>query len=85
MADHDRPMSDWEHSHALDEGDILLDTQYDDGPFTVERIDDDGSVTLYDHEHDDTETYPEDEITGALADANLERQRDGLSHELATF
>jgi hypothetical protein len=82
---HELPTSDWEHSHAVEAGDELLDTQYDDGPFEVVEIHDDGSVTLRDTEYDDTETFDEAEITGALADGNFERARDGLSHELATF
>lgn len=82
---HERPTSDWEHSHAIEGGDVLIDTQYGDGPFEVVEVHDDGSVTLLDREHGDTETFSEEEITGALADGNFERERDGLSHELATF
>lgn len=83
--DHTRPTSEWEYSHAINTGDILIDTQYGDGPFEVVEIHDDGSVTLRDQEHNDTETFDEAEITGSLADGNLERESDGLSHELATF
>jgi len=80
-----QPISEWEHSHALQEGDLLVDTQYGDGPFTVETVHDNGDVTLYNHEWDDTDHHPEAEITGALADGNLERNADGKSHELASF
>jgi hypothetical protein len=85
MTDHTQPTSDWEHSHALTAGDTLVDTQYDDGPFEVVTVHDDGSVTLRDTEHGDTERFSEREITGALADGNFERSADGKSHELATY
>ena len=82
---HERPASDWEHSHALDEGDKLTDTQYGSGPFVVEAVHEDGSVTLRGTDHDDIETHLENEINGALADGAFERVSDGLSHELATY
>lgn len=82
-ANHELPTSEWDHSHALSEGDVLHDTQYDDGEFEVVTVHDDGSVTLREDDGE-TETYPEDEITGALAHGNFETD-DGLSHELATF
>ena len=85
MTDYTQPTSAWEHSHALNTGDVLVDTQYGDGPFEVLEVNDDGSVTLRNTEDEDTETFDEGEITGALADGHFERESDGLSHELATF
>lgn len=85
MTDYNKPNSEWEHSHAIEAGDVLVDTQYGDGPFTVETVHDDGSVTLRNHEYGDTEEFSEGEINGALADGIFERKSDGLSHELATF
>lgn len=82
---YEKPTSEWTYSHAIEVDDVLVDTQYGDGPFTVVTIHDDGSVTLRDESNDSEETFSEREITGALADGNLERERDGLSDELATY
>jgi len=77
--------ADWKHSHALTEDDVLVDTQYDDGPFSVETIHDNGDVTLYHINTDDFQRHPETHITGALAEGNYIRAEDGKSHELATY
>ena len=88
-ATHDTPTSEWTHSHALEAGDELTDTNTDT-PITVEEVHDDGSISCrvwLDERHGQeyhTETWSEDEARGALADGVFERT-DGLSHELATF
>lgn len=88
-AKHERPTSDWEHSHALEAGDELTDTNTDT-PITVDEVRDDGSIKCrvwIDQRHGQeyhTEIWSEREANGALADGLFER-KDGLSHELATF
>lgn len=84
-----KPTSEWEHSHALEQGDELVDTN-EDTPITVKSVNGDGSVEVriwIDERHGQeytTETYPEGDVTTALADGIFETV-DGLSHELATF
>jgi hypothetical protein len=95
MKDHTRPTSDWEHSHALETGDILIDTA-EDTRLLVEAVGDDGGVTWVAVDdssgamgerikfNDTRETFSEEEITTALADGIVE-STTGLSHELATY
>lgn len=89
MTDHNKPTSDWEHSHALTEGDELVDTG-EDTPLTVEAVHDDGKVTVHvwgDERHGGdyvTETWDEEEVRVGLRDGIIETT-DGKSHELATF
>ena len=73
-ATHDTPTSEWQHSHALESGDIIRDEH---GEYTV-TVNEDGSVRF------DGETFSEREITVALRDSVIERS-DGLSHELASY
>ena len=86
---HEPPTSEWTHSHAIDAGDELTDTN-EDTPITVDGVNDDGSIdaTVWiDERHGEeshSESWSEREVTGALADGIFERT-DGLSHELATF
>lgn len=86
---HERPTSDWEHSHVLSAGDELTDTNTGT-PITVDEVRDDGSIKCrvwLDERHGqdyETEVWSEREATGALADGIFKRD-DGLSHELATF
>jgi hypothetical protein len=88
-ANHERPTSDWEHSHALEAGDELTDTNTNTA-ITVDEVRDGGSIKCrvwLDERHGqeyDTEVWTEQEANGALADGVFERD-DGLSHELATF
>lgn len=89
----DEPESNWDHSHALAEGDVLFD---DEGArLVVEEVYDDGSVTWvvedeYDGEptevklNDTRETFDEGEIRRALVDGIVETE-DGRSAELATY
>ena len=94
MTNHELPTSEWEHSHAIEAEQVLIDTG-EDTRILVEEVHDDGSVTMvveddYPHEpepvilHDTRQTFTEEEINTALADGLLETP-DGLSHELATF
>ena len=95
MKDHTRPTSDWEYSHALEAGDILIDTN-ENTRILVEEVHDDGSVTWVAVDdssgamgerikfNDTRETFDEAEITTALADEIVETTT-GLSHELATY
>jgi len=88
-ANHERPTSDWKHSHALEAGDELVDTG-ENTPITVDEVRDDGSIECRvwrDERHGQEyirEVWTEEETRGALADGIFERT-DGLSHELATF
>jgi hypothetical protein len=84
-----QPTSEWEHSHALSEGDELTDTG-EDTPLTVIAVHDDGGVSLRvwrDQRHGQ-EYYDiredEDSIRTALTDGIFETT-DGKSHELASF
>ena len=75
------PESNWTFSHALADGDILVDSE--GVKFEVVEVSDDGGITAL--ESDGTEwTWTEAEITGALAHGNFQTP-DGKSHELATF
>jgi hypothetical protein len=80
-----RPTSDWEHSHAVEADDVLVDTQGE--RFRVDSVNDDGSVdvTLLDDEHDVTDSWTEEATRTALTNGDIHRERDGLTHELATF
>lgn len=85
----DVPTSEWDHSHALEAGDELIDADSDvmddTDIFVVREVHDDGSVTVYSNFDDENEVWTEDETRRVLADSVLKRVSDGLSHELATF
>lgn len=89
MTDHNKPTSEWEHSHALEADDELVDTN-EDTPLTVEEVHDDGSITVkvwIDQRHGQewtTETYDEEQTRVGLRDGILETT-DGLSDELTNF
>jgi len=79
------PTSDWDHSHAAQEGDIY---NHDCGDrFRVTTVSDDGSVgvELVSEEHDVTDSWSEEATRTALMDGLMYRERDGKSHELATY
>lgn len=84
-----QPTSEWEHSHALNVGDKLTDTNTGTN-ITVKRVRDDGGVVVklwYDeHGGEDytTDEWTEEQTRIGLRDGLLERD-DGKSHELATF
>lgn len=86
---HERPTSDWKHSHALEAGDELIDTG-ENTAITVNDVREDGSISCrvwLDERHGQDyicEVWTEEETRRALADGIFERT-DGLSHELATF
>lgn len=81
MEPHERPTSEWEHSHVLAEGDRVHDT--DRGvPGIVDSVRENGSVLIA--WEDGAETHTETEVTTALADGLIERE-DGLSDELASY
>lgn len=82
MADYKKPTSEWDHSHALSEGDVLIDT-WDDSEGTVEVVAEDGSV-LVNWDGKETERYTENSVRVSLRDG-LFKTPDGLSHELATY
>jgi hypothetical protein len=75
----DRPASEWDHCHAVQDGDVLVD-QYDQ-MFTIELLDD-GSVIATD-EYGDSERWMQTELARALRDEVLHRHRDGKSWLLA--
>jgi hypothetical protein len=89
MTNHELPTSEWEHSHAIEAGDVLVHDETgeewkitsveDDGNVNVRRVDDgrDGS--------NDRDTWSENSLRTALAHDEMHRKDDGLSHELATF
>jgi len=89
MTNHELPTSEWEHSHAIEAGDELIDTN-ENTPITVDAVSEDGSIECrvwIDERHGEEytkETWTETEANGALADGIFETT-DGLSHELATF
>lgn len=89
MVDETRPTSDWEHSHAVNEGDVF-DVDYFGVAMEVVDVHDDGSVIAnlcpddVDGDGKIEQEYSEEEITNALADGLWERT-DGKSHELATY
>lgn len=76
MTDHTKPESEWEHSHALETGDVLVDV--DRSERATITVHDDGAVTF------DGEMFAEREVTAALRDGTFERD-DGLSAELASY
>jgi len=88
MEEHDLPTAEWTHSHAVSEGDEF-ETQYgevyevttvhDDGAIDVRRLDDGRRGP------NDRDTWGEEAVRQSLANGEMERTRDGLSHELATF
>lgn len=84
QTDETEPTSEWEHGHALNEGDEINATNTDSGPFKVVNIGYDGSVVAVDSGGERFE-WGEGEVTGALSAGNFERVSDGKSHELATF
>lgn len=69
-----QPTSEWEHSHALESGDVIVD---DFGSHTI-KVHDDGSVTWA------GETFDEREVTAALRDGIISRN-DGKNRELASY
>lgn len=90
MSKEDQPTSEWEHSHALTEGDKIEDTD-ENTPITVTEVRDDGSIKVKqwfgsDHGEGDyvTAEYTEGQTRVALADGIFERT-DGKSHELTSF
>lgn len=89
MTNHEVPTSEWEHSHAIEAGDELTDTNTG-AEITVDEVHDDGSVTVRtwrDQRHGQEyheETFDEEEVRVALADGIFETE-DGLSNELASY
>jgi len=82
------PASNWNHSHAVQEGDELRDefgclwnvtTVQDDGGIRVRRIDEDRDSA------NERDTWAEESVCAALRDGVIERERDGKTHELATY
>lgn len=90
MTNHELPTSEWEHSHAVEEGDVYNVDEFGVDMEVVE-VHNDGSVTAnlcpegVDEDERIEQEYSEEEVTTALADGLWERESDGLSHELATF
>lgn len=85
----DKPTSEWEYSHALKEGDELIDANQGTA-ITVDEVTNNGSIECrvwIDERHGQEytkETWTEKEATGALADGVFETT-SGLSNELATY
>lgn len=91
MGEHNRPTSEWEHSHAAEEGDKFVFfegepheehwqiTSMDDKMVHVRRLDD-GRVSA-----DERDAWPHESLNEQLAQGEAKRERDGLSHELASF
>ena len=87
-APEDEPTSNWDHSHAVQEGDELetehgevwqVTTVQDDGAIRVRRIDDGR------RDANERDAWGEDAVRTSLAHDEMKRVRDGKSHELATF
>ena len=87
-ASEDKPTSNWDHSHALNDGDELTDVE-NETPITVDEVRDDGSISCrvwMDQRHGQEymrKEWTEEEVRVALRDGLFERD-DGKSHELAT-
>ena len=89
MTNHELPTSEWEHSHAVEEGDTLVHEEYgeeweittveDSGNVRVRRVDDGREGP------NDRDTWSEEAVRQSLATGDMHRKSDGLSHELATF
>jgi hypothetical protein len=89
ISDHERPTSEWEHSHAISEGDVLVHEEYGEewevttveksGNVRVRRVDDGRRGP------NDRDAWSEKAVRSGLAHGEMYRKRDGLSHELATF
>lgn len=75
----DRPESEWDHCHAVQDGDVLVD-QWDQ-MFRIELLDD-GSVIATD-DYGSEEMWSATELATALRGGVLHRQRDGKSWLLA--
>ena len=89
-AKHDLPTSDWEHSHALEAGDELVDN-HEGTEITVLAVNDDGSVDVRcwiderDGQEYVDEHWTEEGATNGLMHNDIKTADDGLSQELATF
>jgi len=75
----DLPESEWDHCHAVQDGDVLVDQW--DATYRIELLDD-GSVIATD-DFGSEETWSATELAHALRDGVLHRQRDGKSWLLA--
>jgi len=75
----DRPESEWDHCHAVQDGDVLVDQS--DQMFRIELLDD-GSVIATD-DYGSEEMWSATELATALRDGVLHRQHDGKSWLLA--
>jgi len=83
-----QPTTEWQHSHALTEGDELntehgerwrVTTVEDDGTVRVRRLDDGRRGP------NDRDAWSEEAVRHSLSNGELERVSDGKSHELATY
>jgi hypothetical protein len=89
-AQHDLPTADWEHSHALEAGDELVDN-HEGTPITVQAVNDDGSVDVrcwLDERHGQEyvdETWAEEGATAGLTRNDIKTAEGGLSHQLASY
>jgi hypothetical protein len=91
-ATHELPTSEWEHSHAVEEGDVLVLDRHDraEMKWRVTTVEDNGNVRLRRiddgrRDADERDTWDESSLANSLAFGDIKRERDGLSHELATF
>jgi hypothetical protein len=84
----DKPTSEWEYSHAIAEGDVLVHhhgeewqvtTVEDDGNVRVRRIDEGRAGP------NDRDAWGEEAVRQMLANGDANVKNDGRSHELATF
>jgi len=84
----DEPTSNWDHCHAVQEGDEYetehgevweVTTVQNDGSIRVRRVDDGR------RDPNDRDTWGEEEVTTSLAHGGMVRVSDGKSHELATY
>jgi len=87
-APEDAPTSDWTHSHTVQEGDEFrtehgevwkVTTVQDDGAVRVRRLDSGR------RDANERDTWGEEAVRTSLAHDEMRRERDGKSHELATF
>jgi len=76
----DTPEAQWEHCHAVQDGDVLVEEAT--GAMWEIELNDDGSVVATD-EYGDTERWEATELSAALRDKIMHRHRDGKSWELA--
>lgn len=93
---HEKPTSEWEHSHAVQEGDTLVfyDGEEFEERWEIAAVDDElvrARRLPVDHRDDNWQgsdemaSWPHDGLAEQLDQGEAKRESDDLSHELAAF